>query len=275
MESWRLLHSDRWKHHTRSRCGAVTVHRGPALSQGRRHPSDARTCPALSGPADRICSPRESLGVSRINHILRVHVHTILQEKRAAEIFDEVGQRSLERLFPGFTEDRSEQATHSAGQSATGYKRARDISAPAHLGALKAAKPHIQAMIHDAVMAGLLPKHPLETRFAVEPPPPATKPSMTKTELRPSSTFKKRPRWQMRRGSKQLTDTMGSRSKPDSVPSSASQDEDSDDMDFSAPRRSRLSAPQLQAQLSRLFDRTRQKRLKNTLHSKGTWHEDR
>ena len=48
---------------------------------------------------------RQSLGVSRINHILRAHGHTILQEQRAAEIFAEVGQRSLERLFPAFTED--------------------------------------------------------------------------------------------------------------------------------------------------------------------------
>ena len=44
---------------------------------------------------------RESLGVSRINHILRVHGTTILQERRAAEAFDEIGQRSLERLFQG------------------------------------------------------------------------------------------------------------------------------------------------------------------------------
>ena len=36
--------------------------------------------------------------------------------------------------------------------------------------------------------------------------------------------------------------------------------------DFSAPRKSRLSAPQLQAQLS---DRTRFRRLKKTLPSKG------
>ena len=42
---------------------------------------------------------RESLGVSRITNSLRVHGHTILQEKRAAAIYDEIGQRSLERLF--------------------------------------------------------------------------------------------------------------------------------------------------------------------------------
>ena len=56
-------------------------------------------------------------------------------------------------------------------------------------------------------------------------------------------------------------------------PSSASQDEDSDDMDFSAPRKSRLSAPQLQAQLSRLTDRSLLRRLKDTLLSKGAWQQ--
>ena len=53
-------------------------------------------------------------------------------------------------------------------------------------------------------------------------------------------------------------------------PSPASQDENSEDMDFSStPRKSRLSAPQLQAQLSRFSDRTRLRSLKNTLHSEG------
>ena len=42
-------------------------------------------------------------------------------------------------------------------------------------------------------------------------------------------------------------------------------------MDFSAPQKSRLSAPQLQAQLSRLTDRTRLRSLKSTLLSKGAW----
>ena len=75
---------------------------------------------------------REGLGVSRINHILRVHGHTILQEQRAAEIHDEVGQRSPERLFPGFTEDSSVQAIISGSQSRMGYKRARVTSRLRH-----------------------------------------------------------------------------------------------------------------------------------------------
>ena len=103
---------------------------------------------------------QESLGVSRINHILRVHGHTILQEQRAADFHDEVGQRSLERLLPGFTEGGTTQATLSAGQSGIGFKKERDVAAPAHLGALIAAKPRIQAVIQDGVTAGLLPKQP-------------------------------------------------------------------------------------------------------------------
>ena len=72
----------------------------------------------------------------------------------------------MQGLIPlQFTEDSSEQATLSAGQSGIGYKRARDIAAPAHLGALMAARPRIQAVTQDAVAADLLPKRPLETRL--------------------------------------------------------------------------------------------------------------
>ena len=51
---------------------------------------------------------RESLGFSGINHSFRVHSHTIFQNREAAKVFNEVGQRSHPRLFLGFTEDSSE-----------------------------------------------------------------------------------------------------------------------------------------------------------------------
>ena len=117
-------------------------------------------------PQTEFALPRGSLGVSRIIHMLRVHGHTILQDQRAAEIYDEVGQQSLERLFPDFTEDSMVQATLSAGQFRIGHKRARDIAAPAHLGALTAARARVQAMIQDAVWAGLLLEHLQETRLS-------------------------------------------------------------------------------------------------------------
>ena len=58
------------------------------------------------------------------------------------------------------------QATLSASQSGIGFKRARDIAAPAHLGALIAGKPRIHGMIRDAALAGFLPEQLLETRLA-------------------------------------------------------------------------------------------------------------
>ena len=48
-------------------------------------------------------------------------------------------------------------------------------------------------------------------------------------------------------------------------------DDDDSETTFSPPRISRLSAPQPQAQLSRLSDRTRLRRLKHTLHTNGAW----
>ena len=109
-------------------------------------------------PQTEFAHLRESLAVSRIHHILRVHGHTI-------PVYDEVGQRSLERLFPGLT-DSMAQAPPSAGQSGIGFKRARDIAAPAPLGALIAATPRIQGMIRDAIWAGPLPEQILETRLS-------------------------------------------------------------------------------------------------------------
>ena len=55
---------------------------------------------------------------------------------------------------------------------------------------------------------------------------------------------------------------------------SASRDDDDDsELTFAPHRKSRLSAPLLQAQLSRLSDRTRLRRLKDTLHSQGAWQQ--
>ena len=95
----------------------------------------------------------------------------IWMEENVAELEKErmrkIGQRSLKRLFPSFTDDSMTQATLSAGMSGIGFKRARDIAAPAHLGALIAARPHILGVIRDAVRAGLFPEQILETRLSL------------------------------------------------------------------------------------------------------------
>ena len=101
---------------------------------------------------------RKSLGVSRINHILRVHGHTVLQERQAAQIFDEIGQRSLKRL----SEDSFEQATLSAGQSLGARGRG---TLPAQHTLEHSAKLRILDMNQDAATAGLIPNQPLVARL--------------------------------------------------------------------------------------------------------------
>ena len=94
-----------------------------------------------------------------------VHGHTILQEKRAAEIYDEVGQRSLERLFPGFTEDSSEQTTLSASRALGTRGRWTLLALHTLAHSLQPNRASL-AMIQDAVTAGLLLEQPLVTRLA-------------------------------------------------------------------------------------------------------------
>ena len=89
---------------------------------------------------------------------------------------------------------------------------------------------------------------------------------MTKIKPRQSCMFRRRSQAADKLGRKRMWPSL-------EHPGSASQDDDGDDTDFSAPRKSRLGAPQLQAQLSRQTDRTRLRRLKNTLLSRGAWQQ--
>ena len=181
---------------------------------------------------------RESLGVSRI--ILRVHGHTILEEQRPADVRNDIGQRSLERLFPGLAENSTTQAT------------------PRSTG-----KPPIQAMIKDAVWAGLLPEQILEARLS-EVIEKATSICLCALDSDEQATAMLAANC---RGTARTR-----RRKPDHTslehPSSAFHDDDSDDKDFSVSRKGRHTGPQLQAHLSRLIDRSRLRRLKDTLLSK-------
>ena len=163
-----------------------------------------------------------------------------------------------------------------------GPVKERDIAAPAHLGALVAARPRIQAMMQDVLTAGLLPKQPLETRLA------AVMETATSTYLEAlggedrdaAKLYVQKAAQAADEAWQQAVDghngPVGTNPTVSELehPSSAPQDDDSNDMDFSStPRKSRLSAPQLQAQLSWLSDRIRLRRLKNALRSKGAWQQ--
>ena len=89
----------------------------------------------------------DSLGIRRITHILRVHGHTHFQGDKPPKIFDEVGQRSLERLFSRVHAGQLG-TSRSVRQAGVGCKRVRDVASPVH-------------MIQDAASAGLIPNQPL------------------------------------------------------------------------------------------------------------------
>ena len=156
---------------------------------------------------DGVCPPRETLGVSPRS-----------------------GSGLSNSSSPGLTEDSMTQATLSAGQSGIGFKRARGIAAPA----LITAELCIQAMIRDAVWEGLHPEQILEARLS------EVIDTATSTNLRALDNDELSNREVVCSEGRQQTIgrlhgpvSQTRPSHPSNIPSSASQDENSDEMDFS------------------------------------------
>ena len=157
--------------------------------------SDASTLPAPPGPADGIRPPPKVSPLSSL-------AAPILQEQRAAEIYDEVGQRSLERLFPGLTEDCVTQATLSAGQSGIGLKK----KSARHRCSCTSGRSYSRQAAHQSEQAS--------TRAPPGDPPfrghrsshlhPTSAPLMTK--IKPNCMFRRQLRQQTKLGSKQVED---------------------------------------------------------------------
>eukprot|EP00973_Karenia_brevis_P026203 3614158-Karenia_brevis.AAC.1 len=57
---------------------------------------------------------RQSLGIGRVNHILRVHGHELWQDGSALDGFDRATEDSMNRLFPGLSAESHDQATLAA-----------------------------------------------------------------------------------------------------------------------------------------------------------------
>ena len=128
-------------------------------------------------------------------------------------------------------------------------------------------------MIRDAVLAGLLPEQLLESR---ETATSTYLSALDNDEQATARLFIQKAAQAANESWQHFVSVQGPGVAGLTIaslghPGSASQDDDSDDMDFSAPQRGRLSAPQLQAQLSRLTERTRLRRLKDTLLSVSRW----
>ena len=182
---------------------------------------------------------RKSRGVSRINHILRVHVRTILhEEEEAAKIF-EVGQRSLERLFPSFTEDSTEQAALGAGRSGLVTRGPWMLPRPAHLGprcSKNADSRHDSRRSNSQTLART-------TSLAQLDAPVEAASAVFLSALGDSENSSRRA----------VVANCAGTQRPNSHKTSLTSQHDDDDSEPTlAPHRRGLSAPQLQAQLSRL-----------------------
>ena len=156
----------------------------------------------------------------------------------------------------GFTEDSSEQATLSASQSGTGYRRAMDVARPAHLGALIASKPWILDMLQGEGTAELLPEQPSLARLDTSIESAATFPRQ------PGCTCQEQPKQQTTHGSKQYRDTTAPPSRTHLCHTSNRVALHPNTTTTLNPhllhlRKSRLSASQLQAQRSVLPDGNR------------------
>ena len=216
---------------------------------------------------------RESLGVGRVNHILRVHGHHLAENGGATNKFDDVGRRSLERLFPGLTSEGYEQASLGARESGLGWRLAQDVARPAHLGALVAASPRVKDMVRACASAGLLPADLLETRLdsLIATAEASYYSVLDEVEKVKAEEFLRRAKaaaeemWQR---------TLTGASGPDPPAPMVAHDgpgDDEDDPMVVIRRRGKLNGPQLQRELSILADATKIRRLIATLQGQGAW----
>ena len=106
---------------------------------------------------------RQSLGIGRVKHILRVHGEKLLgQGATVLEGFDTATREAMDRLFPGLTPESHEQATLAACVGGLGWRKASDTARPANLAALLQTGPLVRGMAAATVHAGLLPAGLLE-----------------------------------------------------------------------------------------------------------------
>ena len=108
---------------------------------------------------------RQSLGIGRINHILRVHGDQLLQRGTALSGFDTSARETMDRLFPGLPAEGHEQATLAAAFGGLGWRTASTTARPANLAALLQTGPKVRGMAAAAVHAGLLQVGQLEAKL--------------------------------------------------------------------------------------------------------------
>ena len=216
---------------------------------------------------------KESLGIGRVNHILRVHGHTLAENCGAAASSDAAGCETLERLLPGVTEDGVQQAALSDKQGGLGWRQALDVARPAHLGGLIAAAPRVKSMFRACEQAGLLSASRLQDRLSrtLSAAEATYLQSLDEVEKVRAEDFIRRAK---ATAEVMWTNLLDGNTAREPVAPRVPRDEGEDEEDDGVQTRSaKLSAPQLQRELSMLVDRTKARRLEASLQSQGAWHQ--
>ena len=75
-----------------------------------------------ANPQTELVLAGDSLGVSRVNHILRVHGARLAENGEALNAFDTLGKDALDRLLPGLTVESHVQASLGARNGGLGWR---------------------------------------------------------------------------------------------------------------------------------------------------------
>ena len=219
---------------------------------------------------------RQSLGVGRVCHILRVHGLGLGRANDTALTFDSVGRASLERLFPGITPEGHVQATLNANDGGLGWKSAAEVALPAHLGGLIAASPRIKSMIQAGSTAGLLPYDRLESRLdeILRVAEATFLAALDEVERVRAEDFLRKARsaaseaWVREMTGASDGDPPAPRvvSEAGDGPTEGEAGEEGGHVSYR-----RIGAPELQRELPRLLDVTKARRLDITLQQQGAW----
>ena len=222
---------------------------------------------------------RQSLGVCRVNHILRVHGHDLLGVGDSLQQFDSAAALAMDRLFPGTTAEGLRQAALAAPKGGLGWRWAADVARPANLAAVLAAGPLIRAMARDASFAGLIPHGLIEDGLeeATRVMAVAFCEGLHEKERARAEGFLIRAEHAARRQWAAIQKGHGwlATASPDV---DVSYDADNElaaaapsDQDGDPPESQALTSARLQKALCALADCTRLRQLEHTLEQQGQW----
>ena len=229
---------------------------------------------------------KQSLGIGRINHILRVHGHALLGNPEQIRGFDDIAKTTLDRLFPGLSSNGHEQASLACKVGGLGRQRAVDTALPANLSALILAAPKIRSMAEAAQRAGLIDERRVQAQLdrKVQAAHTAYLEGLGDLEKRCAETFLQKARAAAEEqwlrycsgGGSEAVQTPASVALVDddevgpSLNLSTNSEDEAPDVEAGGRR---LSAPHLQRELSRLFDVTRLRTLQSQLRTECAWEQ--